>query len=201
MTLKQVRLALWVRVALAAIGATAIFFLMPPRAPGPLVAQSGLAVTGKPFALASTTGETFTEEDLKGTPSLVFFGYTFCPDVCPTTLAETAAWRQELGIGYDRLRTIFVTVDPERDTAPVLVEYLGGFDPAIIGLVGSDEQTANVKSAFGAQSQKEGDGEFYLVSHTASVFLIGADGRFEGTIDFQESRAAALEKIKRLVGG
>ena len=127
--LARFRLVLWGLVLVAAVAATALFLLKPPASP--------LGVTGKPFTLTTTTGGTFTEQDLKGTPSLVFFGYTFCPDVCPTTLAETVVWKQELGITASDLRTIFVTVDPERDTREVLADYLGGFDPEVIGLVGT----------------------------------------------------------------
>jgi protein SCO1/2 len=190
--LTRIRLVLWVLVALAAIGATALFFLRPPAGP--------LAVTGTPFALTSTKGGTFTQDDLKGTPSLVFFGYTFCPDVCPTTMAEIVAWRQALELSPDQLRTIFVTVDPARDTVPVLKGYLEGFDPSVIGLVGDDAETQAVKAAFGASSEKVGDGDYYLVNHTASVFLLDRNGRFQGTIAFGEDRQAALAKIKRLVG-
>jgi len=188
------RMILWGLVVVAALGATALFVLKPPANP--------LGVIGKPFALETTKGEAFTEADLKGTPSLLFFGYTFCPDVCPTTLAETVVWKQELGIGNDDLRTIFVTVDPERDTKQVLAGYLGGFDPAVIGLVGTPEQTEAAKSAFGVMSEKvESGDEFYLVNHTASVFLIGKDGSFEGTIAYGEAKDTAVAKIKRLIGG
>jgi protein SCO1/2 len=191
--LARIRLILWVLVAAAAIAATAVFFLRPPANP--------LGVTGTPFILTSTKGGSFTQDDLKGTPSLVFFGYTFCPDVCPTTMAESIAWRQSLGLSPEQLRTIFVTVDPARDTLPVLTDYLGGFDPAVIGLVGDEAQTEAAKAAFGAFSETSGDGDFYLVNHTASVFLINKDGGFEGTIAYGEAREAALAKIKRLVEG
>jgi protein SCO1/2 len=191
--LARLRLILWILVALAAIGATALFLLRPPANP--------LGVTGQPFTLTSTQGGTFTQDDLRGTPSLVFFGYTFCPDVCPTTMADIAAWRQELGVKPDQLRTIFVTVDPQRDTVPALKEYLASFDPNAIGLAGDDAQTTAVKSAFGVASEKVGDGDNYLVNHTASVFLLDRDGSFEGTISYGEDRQAALAKIRRLIAG
>jgi protein SCO1 len=188
------RMILWGLVIVAAVGATALFVFRPPANP--------LGVTGKPFTLESTAGGTFTEADLKGTPSLVFFGYTFCPDVCPTTLAETVAWKQELGLSNDALRTIFVTVDPERDTKQVLTEYLGGFDPSVVGLTGTPEQTEAAKSAFAVMSEKVDSGdEFYLVNHTASVFLINKEGSFEGTISYGEDKDTAVAKIKRLIGG
>lgn len=188
------RVILWTLVIVAAVAATALYFFRPPSAP--------VGVTGSPFALDSTKGGTFTQDDLKGTPSLVFFGYTFCPDVCPTTMAESVQWRQELGIAPDQLRTIFVTVDPKRDTKQVLTNYLAAFDPAIIGLVGDDAQTAAAKASFGVFSengQADASGN-YLVNHTATVFLIGRDGTFKGTIDYGEAKDSAEAKIKRLVG-
>jgi protein SCO1 len=190
--LARFRLVLWVLVAVVAIGATVLYFTRPPVR---------LAVTGTPFTLESTKGGTFTEQNLKGTPSLVFFGYTFCPDVCPTTMAESVAWRQELGVTADQLRTIFVTVDPERDTLPVLGEYLAGYDEDVIGLVGTPEQTEAATAAFGALSEKASEDEFYLVNHTASVFLIDDDGTFEGTIAYGEDRETAIAKIKKLIAG
>jgi protein SCO1/2 len=193
--LARFRMILWILVAVAAIGATVLFVFRPPSAP--------LAVTGTAFSLQSTAGGTFTEKSLAGTPSLVFFGYTNCPDVCPTTLAESVAWKQALGISDDQLRTIFVTVDPARDTLELLKSYLGGFDPDVIGLVGDDAQTAAAKASFGAASEigeKRADG-FYLVNHTANVFLIDRNGRFQSTIAYGESSDTATAKIKRLMGG
>jgi protein SCO1/2 len=157
---------------------------------------------GGEFALTDTTGATFTEADLIGSPTLMFFGYTYCPDVCPTTLAESVAWKQALGISDDQLRTIFVTVDPARDTLELLKSYLGGFDPDVIGLVGDDAQTAAAKASFGAASEigeARADG-FYLVNHTASVFLIDRNGRFQSTIAYGEPSDTATAKIKRLMG-
>lgn len=192
LALSRFRIILWTLVVLAALGATALFVFRPPTAP--------LAVTGKPFALQSTLGGTFTEANLKGTPSLVFFGYTHCPDVCPTTLAESTAWKEELGLSPEQLRTIFVTVDPKRDTKDVLTDYLSSF-PGTIGLVGDDAQTAAAKAAFGAASETtepDADG-FYLVNHTASVFLINKDGSFEGTIAYGEAKDVAVGKIRKLM--
>jgi protein SCO1 len=190
--LSRFRIILWALVVLAAVGATVLFIVRPPASP--------LGVTGKPFALESTAGGTFTEASLKGTPSLVFFGYTHCPDVCPTTLAESTAWREELGIAPEQLRTIFVTVDPARDTKEILADYLGSF-PGTIGLVGTETQTADAKASFGAISENtapDADG-FYLVNHTASVFLINKDGGFEGTIAYGEPKDTAVAKIKKLL--
>jgi protein SCO1/2 len=196
-TLRNFRIVLWSLVAVVALGATALFFFRPPARP--------LGVTGQEFALASTQGGTFTHDDLRGTPSLVFFGYTFCPDVCPTTLAETTAWRAQLGLSAQDLRIIFVTVDPARDTLDVVKGYVEGYDPSIIGLVGDEAQTEAIKAAFGAFGERaEGfaaDDPYYLVDHTAMTYLIGADGAFEGTVAYEEAQDTALAKVKRLVEG
>jgi protein SCO1/2 len=188
------RIILWTLVVVAALAATALYVFKPPAVP--------VGVTGTPFTLSSTKGGEFTQADLKGTPSLVFFGYTFCPDVCPTTMAESVQWREELGIKPEQLRTIFVTVDPERDTKQVLTEYLAAFDPNIIGLVGDADQTSAAKASFGVFSEKgQADNSGgYLVNHTANVFLIGKDGEFEGTIAYGEDKQSAEAKIKRLIG-
>ncbi|MEO5805813.1 SCO family protein [Devosia sp.] len=193
--LRNFRIVLWALVAVVAIGATALYVFKPPARP--------LGVSGQTFELATTTGGAFTQKDLVGKPSLVFFGYTFCPDVCPTTLAETTAWRQQLGLNADDLRIIFATVDPDRDTLPIVKSYIEGFDPSIIGLVGNQAQTDAAKAAFGVFSEKKGEpgDPYYLVDHTALIFLIAADGTFQGTIAYDENSDTALKKIKRLVQG
>jgi protein SCO1 len=196
-TLRNFRIILWALVAVVAVGATALLLFRPPARP--------LGVTGQPFELASTQGGTFTQDSLKGTPSLVFFGYTFCPDVCPTTLAETTAWRAQLGLTPEQLRIIFVTVDPARDTLETVKGYIEGFDPSIIGLVGDEAQTTAVKAAFGVVGERAdgfaADDPYYLVDHTALTFMIGPDGAFEGTIAYEEAQDTAVAKVKRLVEG
>jgi protein SCO1/2 len=191
--LSRFRIVLWSLVVVAAIAATALYVLRPAPA----------AIGAKPFAMESTAGGNFTNADLKGTPSLVFFGYTFCPDVCPTTMAELVEYKQELGLTTDKLRTIFVTVDPGRDSKQVLTDYLGSFDPKIIGLVGTQDQTDAAKASFAVFSENgkpDANGN-YVVNHTADVFLVDANGKYQGTISYTEDKASALAKIKRLVGG
>ncbi|MHA6691864.1 SCO family protein [Devosia sp. A449] len=194
-SIRNFRIVLWVLVAVVAIGATALYVFQPPKRP--------LGVTGQEFTLASTAGGNFTQNDLRGAPSLVFFGYTHCPDVCPTTLAETTAWREQLGLTPEQLRIIFVTVDPARDTLEAIKGYVEGFDSSIIGLVGDEAQTTAVKAAFGVVGQRAdgfaADDPYYLVDHTALTFLIGADGTFVGTVSYEESQDVALAKVKRLV--
>ena len=119
-------------------------------------------------------------------------------------MADIVNWRGELGgLGPDKLRTIFVTVDPHRDTQQVLTDYLGSFDSNVIGLYGDDAATTAAKASFGVFSQNQAPDKNgnYLVNHTASVFLMDAKGQFQGTIDYGEAEASAEAKIKRLVGG
>jgi protein SCO1/2 len=190
--LARFRMILWALVLIAAAGATALFLLKPPT--------NALGVTGKPFSLESTAGGRFTADDLRGAPSLVFFGYTSCPDVCPTTLADQSVWRHDLGLTDKDLRTLFVTVDPARDTKAVLTDYLSYF-PGVVGLVGTPEETEAAKASFGAFSEKQGPDEsgFYLVNHTALVYLMDRNGRFQGTIAYGEDKKTAEGKIKKLL--
>lgn len=192
-TLFYIRMALWGLVILVGLGASYIYFFAPPARP--------VGLTGASFELTSTKGGTFTQDDLKGKPTLIFFGYTFCPDVCPTTLAESVGWRQDLGLEPKDLRIIFVTVDPERDTLESLDTYLNAFDGDIIGLRGTPDQTEAAKQAFGIFSERVDDpaSSEYLVNHTASVFLLDRSGSFVGTISFGEDTSTAEGKIKRLV--
>ena len=194
-TLRNFRIVLWALVAVAALGATWLFLYRPPQRP--------LGINGQEFALNSSKGGTFTQNDLVGTPTLLFFGYTFCPDVCPTTLAETTAWRAKLGLTPEQLRIVFVTVDPDRDTPEMVKSYVEGFDPSIIGLVGDQAATDQVTAAFGVFSEKAGDvdSEFYLVNHTALTFLIDKDGKFQGTVAYEEAQYTAIAKVERLVKG
>jgi len=191
--LRTARLVLWALVAVAAIAATVIYFMRPFERSG--------GMFGGPFEMSSTQGGTFTQADLAGTPSLMFFGYTFCPDVCPLTLAQAQAWKAELGLGADDLRVLFVTVDPERDSLEQVTAYLSNFGDDVIGLVGTQEQTDQIKRSYGVFSEKvEADGAAtYLVNHTASIYLIDDDGQFVGTIAYEEDRQTALDKIRRLV--
>ena len=193
-SLRTFRIILWALVAIVAVGATSLYLLRP--------VESRAGVTGS-FALQSTTGGSFTDASLKGVPSLVFFGYTFCPDVCPTTLAEMTAIRDQLGIGPDKLRIIFATVDPERDTLAAMTSYLAGYGEGIVGLTGSSAEVTAAEAAFGVIAERrenETEPEFYFMDHTATVFLLNADGQFEGTIAYGEGHDTAVGKVKRLIG-
>lgn len=188
----RMRLILWIIVIIVGAVVSVVYMTRPPA---PRI--------GHPFTLSSTQGGTFTDADLKGTPTLMYFGYTFCPDVCPTTLAALTGWRTQLGLGPDQLRIVMVTVDPERDTLDSLRTYLTGFGSPIIGLRGTDSETEQAKKVFGVYSEKVNDAgaSDYLVNHTASVFVMDRDGNFASTIDYNEPADTAKGKIERVVSG
>jgi len=138
--------------------------------------------------------------DWLGRPAMIFFGFTWCPDVCPTTLMDIADWLEDLGTDADRLTVALITVDPERDTPEVLANYVQHFDPRLIGLTGSPAQIARAAQDFRVRYEKipREDGD-YTMNHTAGVFLFHADGRFASIIDFHEDRAFALPKLRRIL--
>ena len=196
--MKTVRYVLWAAVAVVVAGAAAIFVINQLDEDSP---PANVASIGGPFSLTDQHGETVTEADLKGHPSAMFFGYTFCPEVCPTTLLEMTSMMEKLGPDADKLKVYFVTVDPERDTQSVLAEYLQAFDPRIVGLTGSREAIDQALSAYRVFSRKvERDKGPYLMDHTAGVYLLNSDGTFTGTIAYQEDEETAMAKLERLVG-
>jgi cytochrome oxidase Cu insertion factor (SCO1/SenC/PrrC family) len=148
---------------------------------GPPVAQSttsGKALVGGPFALQDPAGKTVTDADFRGRTLLVFFGYTYCPDVCPATLQVIAAALDKLGPRADRIAPLFISVDPERDTPQKMGEYVQSFSPRIIGLTGTPTQIDAVKKAYRAFAQKAGTGSDYTVDHSAIIYVMGPDGSY-----------------------
>lgn len=130
------------------------------------------------FELNATTGQPFRLSDVKGDIALVYFGYTYCPDVCPLTMADVRQAINGLEQGRDRVHVIFVSVDPERDTPEVLSRYLAAFDPSFIGLTDNFEKVKEVMKPYGAFAEKEtaaGSVAGYLVSHSARLYLVNAD--------------------------
>jgi protein SCO1/2 len=160
----------------------------------------GIASVGGPFEMVDHTGKTVTEADFRGKPSVYFFGFTHCPDVCPTTLYEMSTYLEDLGEDADKLNVAFVTVDPERDTPEVMSDYITPFDDHIVGLSGTPDQVAAMTKAFRVYSRRvdQDDGE-YTMDHTATIYLMDADGKFVGTIAYGEADDIALGKLERLV--
>lgn len=152
------------------------------------------------WQLGDHRGRTVQPSDWIGRPALVFFGFTWCPDVCPTTLSDISGWLEDLGTDADRLTVALISVDPERDTPEVLESYLVNFDPQIIGLVGPADQITRIAADFRVTYRRvpRDDGD-YTMDHTAGVFLFYADGRFASIIDFHEDRRFAIPKIRRIL--
>lgn len=182
-------------VGALALAAAAILTFAPARQ-----GQTGTASVGGPFALTTQEGATLTDTDLRGAPFLVFFGFTHCPDICPTKLFEISEALRAAGSKGEKLRALFVTVDPERDTAEVMKSYLGSFDPRIVGLTGDRAAIDAVVKAYRAYAKKvplkDGD---YTMDHTALVYLMGKDGSFVGAFNIERPPAeAAAEWLRHL---
>ena len=156
---------------------------------------------GPSFELTDHTGKPFSSAMLAGQPYAVFFGFTHCPDVCPTTLLEMSNDLRALGADADRLRIVFVTLDPEQDTPEQLRQYLASFDPHIVGLTGSEAQVAAVAKGWNAFHNKipEGDGTYTIV-HSAYVYLMDRSNRLAGTMGFQDSEEEQVAKLRGLIG-
>jgi len=159
----------------------------------------GTVAIGGPFTLVDQDGRTVTQADFKGRHMLVYFGYTFCPDVCPTELQTMSDALERLGKTAETVVPVFVTVDPGRDTPQVMKDYVRHFHPRLVGLTGSPDQTAAAAKAFKVYFAKvEGkDGAPYLMDHSSIVYLMGPDGRFLGHFGHGTTPEAMAEGIKR----
>jgi protein SCO1/2 len=179
---------------LVALGAAAVLTLTPS---GREVAASSV---GGPFALVDHNGKPVTEQDFAGTPHLIFFGFTHCPDVCPTKLFELSEILRHTGEAGSQIRALFITVDPERDTPEIMQSYVSSFDERILGLTGTPEQVAEVVRAYRAYSRKvpleDGD---YTMEHTAIVYIMDAQGRFITALDTTRAPEDAAKELLRQI--
>ena len=154
------------------------------------------------FALLDQNGDIRRQGDFAGKPIALFFGFTYCPDICPTTLMTLTAIQDQLaveGTAADHLQILFVTVDPERDTPAQLNSYLSLFDTSVTGLTGARKDIDSALRHFGVYVEKTGDGDEYLYDHSAAVYLYRQDGRFRGTIVHNEPSEYMVEKIKSIL--
>ncbi len=161
-----------------------------------------VADIGGPFRLASSNGGLVDSKDLLGRPYGIFFGFTHCPEVCPTTLYEMTKTLEAVGDEARDFRLFFITVDPERDTAPLLKDYLSNFDPRMEALVPTPDELAKIARDFRAIYEKvpASDGE-YTMNHTATVFLMNGKGQLASTISYSETPENRIAKIKKLIAG
>lgn len=163
-------------------------------------AQRPLPLTQMEFQMIDQNGSAVGPTTLLGNPSMVFFGFTYCPDVCPTTLSDISGWLDDLGEDVADINVVFITVDPERDTVAAMAEYVSYFHATIQGWSGTLSETARAAAGFRASyEQVASEGDDYTMNHTASVFLFDAEGQFAGTIDYHEPREFAVPKIRRVL--
>jgi protein SCO1/2 len=196
--MQRVRIILWVLVALA-LAAFAFLMLRSVNEIPPQQQPLAISSIGGPFTLTGSNGKPFSSTALAGKPHAIFFGFTHCPDVCPTTLARMVRLRQQLGAGDRPFEILFVTVDPERDGPAEVGKYAELFNSPVTGLTGSPAQIDQVKKQFGIFSQKVPDTSGgYSVDHTATVLLFDRKGDFSGTISPEEGDKASLAKLKRI---
>lgn len=200
-----VRKLLWVMAVVAALlGGLLYLGLEKSGAEKPASTVAALPFGG-PFELTRSDGSVLTDKMLAGRPYAIFFGFTRCPDVCPTTLSRLALWRKQLGEAGRKFDLIFVSVDPERDKPADIGAYVELFGTPIIAATGTDAQLAKIRKGFGVYVKKvpldpakpKGD---YTIDHTAGIFLMDAKGRLSSIIDHHEAEATALDKLRMLVG-
>ncbi|MFG1409865.1 SCO family protein [Xanthobacter sp. VTT E-85241] len=171
--------------------------LLPGRQQNPVAT---LATIGGPFQLVDQTGAPVTQDALKGKPSLIFFGFTHCPDVCPTALFEISEVFGALGPDADKLQAYFITVDPERDSPEVMKSYLSSFSPQLKGLTGTPEQVDVVKRAYRVYSKKVPlEGDDYTMDHTAVVYLMDKTGAFVAPFNLKRPPAEAAADLRRFL--
>jgi protein SCO1/2 len=182
-------------VAGFAVAAVVIAFAVTARQPG----HSGIASIGGPFTLVDDAGAQVTDKTLAGKPYAIYFGYTYCPEVCPTTLFDLSRWIKKLGPDADKLNYVFVTVDPERDTAKLMHAYLSSFNKHIRGFTGTPAQIAKIASEYRVYYKKipTSDGS-YVMDHSSMIYLMDARENFDAIIPYQENDASAVAKLKSL---
>jgi cytochrome oxidase Cu insertion factor (SCO1/SenC/PrrC family) len=185
----------------AAFGLAALALTQWPSK-GPM--GSGTALIGGPFTMINQKGETVTEKTFEGHYTIYFFGYTFCPDVCPTELQVLSAALKELGPDASKITPVFVSIDPERDTPKIIGEYVANFDSRLVGLTGTPEQLAAMARAFHIFYQKvpnAKDPQIYDMDHSSILYLMAPDGKFAKHFPYTtDAKALALE-LKSVLEG
>jgi protein SCO1/2 len=173
------------------------YSVMNRQLPGPL--GSGEALVGGPFTLTDQDGRRVTEKDFLGRHMLVFFGFTFCPDICPTELQVMSAALDMLGPEAEKIQPVFVTIDPERDTPEVMKAYVANFGPRLIGLTGTPEEIAAMAKAYRVYYARAGNStspDAYLMDHSTIIYLMGPDGRFVRHFTYTTDAAKLASELK-----
>lgn len=197
--LRNARIALWLVAAVAGAGLAIALTTQDGNTAGTESTNYADSVGG-PFELVAPDGSAFTDAELKGTPYAIFFGFTRCPDVCPTTLSRMARLRAQLGDDGNKFRIVFVSVDPGHDTPEDIGNYVELFGTPIVGLTGSQQQIDAIVKAYHVFYEKVPvEGGDYTIDHSAGVFLMDRGGRLQSIIDHHEGEAASLAKLERLI--
>src|SRR5215813_1184852 len=195
---RHVRALLMLGICLVGLVLSGSVFLLIYGRAAPQAGAPGIAAIGGPFKLTDQDGRTITDEDLKGRPFLVFFGFTHCPEICPTTLFEISEILHKLGPDADRARALFITVDPERDTPKVLKDYLSNFDPHLVGLTGDADAIAAVAKSYRAIYRKVPlDQGGYTMDHTPIVYLMDKQGRFVSPFSLKRTTDASAAELRK----
>jgi len=172
-----------------------VIVLVSGRDPVP---SAGASAIGGPFSLTDQNGRTVTDQDLRGRPFLVFFGFTHCPDVCPTALFEISEVLAKLGPDAQKVSALFVTIDPERDSPAQIKDYLSGFDPHLVGLTGDPAAVTTVAKEYRVYVKKVPlDNGDYTMDHTALVYLMDKQGRFVAPFNLKRSSEDAAADLRK----
>ena len=198
----QMKRSLYILAGAACLLAVSLAILWRHAASdGPSAILNAPAIGG-PFSLIAPDGSTVTERTYRGKTMLVYFGYTYCPDACPTTLNSISEALSELGPLADHVSVLFITIDPERDTREVLANYVKSFDRHIVGLTGTAAQVAAAANAYGvyyARYKVEGAPDGYLMDHTSIVFVMDEEGRFVATFTQETPAAQMADRLRKLI--
>jgi cytochrome oxidase Cu insertion factor (SCO1/SenC/PrrC family) len=188
-----------IAIALAIVLAGSAFFLTQSRS---TASGSGTALVGGPFTLTDQTGKRVTEKDYLGHYTLVFFGYTFCPDVCPTELQVMSAALDKMGAKADAIQPLFITIDPERDTVDVMKQYAANFYPRLVGLTGSPQEIAAAAKAYRVYYAKvpgKSGTNDYLMDHSSIVYMMDKQGMFLKHFTYTTDADALAEALEAAI--
>ena len=183
------------------LAGAATLWVATNRAPPPAAAAAGGGVGG-PFTLTNGDGKPVTDRDFRGKFMLVYFGYTFCPDVCPTTLSDVTGALEKMGAAADRVQPVFISVDPARDTPEVVRQYVSAFTPRLQGLTGTPDQIAAVAKAYHvyyATHDARPGATDYTVDHSSILYVMGPDGQFIGVIRADSGPEAIARDLTELI--
>jgi cytochrome oxidase Cu insertion factor (SCO1/SenC/PrrC family) len=175
----------------------AAYSLPNRQAAGPMA--TGTALVGGPFTLTDQNGRKVSEKDFLGKPMLVIFGFTFCPDICPTELQVMTAALDAMGADGEWIQPVFITIDPERDTPSVMKAYVENFSPRLMGLTGTPDEIAAVAKAYRvyyAKAPNQASPESYLMDHSSIIYLMGPDGGFVKHFTYTADAAKLTQDLK-----